>query len=433
MKTKILSLILAILMLVPAVAACSKQEGGNDGKPDSTEEENKKDYDGLVIDNEYVVVRGDTANSTDTKSAAQLRVAINTAASLEIAIKTDSYTKEDPTDLKEILVGKTNRNTAFDRTTLKEGEYYIGIEGKKIIVDAYDSLTLRFAVEEFAKNWLKAGSGIQEDGVLLMNEDICKSLNGITVYPENTITVLSQNMFYSEENRAARMVRFQKLIEEYSPDLIGTQETTKKWLDDFKNKLTDYAVVGCSRDGRNSNSGEWSAILYKRDRFALVQSDTFWLSDTPSSTSRYDDSKCNRICTWALLKDKQTGKNILMANTHLDHGTDAVRDRQAAVLMGQLRNKFPDCPIFVTGDFNCETTSSTYKTITKLWSDAHDDAIMDKSNIQNTFSTSNPVKEIDFCFYRGNVSPISYYIINEKIDNGYVSDHFGVISEFYYK
>jgi endonuclease/exonuclease/phosphatase family metal-dependent hydrolase len=380
-----------------------------------------------------VVVRGDNANSTDIKSAAQLRVAINTAASLEIAIKTDSYTKEDSSDLKEILVGKTSRKTSFDRTTLKEGDYYIGIEGNRIIVDAYDSLTLRFAVGEFAEKWLKAGSGIQEDGVLLMNETICNSLNGITVYPENTITVLSQNMFYSEENRAARMVRFQKLIEEYSPDLIGTQETTKKWLNDFKSKLTDYGVVGCSRDGRNSNSGEWSAILYKLDRFSLIQSDTFWLSDTPGTTSRYQDSLCNRICTWALLKDKQTGENILMANTHLDHGTDAVRDKQAAVLIGQLRNKFPDYPIFITGDFNCEPASSTYKLITKKWNDAHDDAIIDKSTIQNTFSTSNPVKEIDFCFYGGDVFPITYYIMNEKVDGGYVSDHFGVIAEFAYK
>ena len=428
MKKRVISFILSITMLVSLMVACSPKE---DPKP----EEKPVVYDGLVINNDYVIVRGDLADKTTIKCAAPLREQINAAASLDINLKTDFYKKEEEIPEKEILVGKVKRNLEFDRSTLKEGEYYIGVEGSKVIIDAYDSETLYFAVKVFAEKWLTKDLGIHEDGTLLINEAMCGSMLGLDLEVKDSILILSQNMRSGNDGNGNdiedRAPRFKQLMEEYQPDIVGTQETTKSWNDYFKSYFKGtYGMVGCSRNGRTATTGEWNTILYRLDRFELVDSDTFWLSNTPDKASKVESSSLNRICTWALLKDKQTGKTILMANTHLDHTSDQARNEQSVILLNQLRAMGNKYPLYITGDYNFEPSSEAYKIMNKAMLDAHDEALVDTSTTQYTFhSYGNPSKEIDFCFYNEKSLAVSYYIVNDDY-NGFVSDHYGVLMKF---
>jgi len=84
-------------------------------------------------------------------------------------------------------------------------------------------------------------------------------------------------------------------------------------------------MVGCSRDGEGKESGEWNTILYRKERFDLVSSGTFWLTDTPNTISKLEGITYNRICTWAVLKDKVANIEIMLCNTHLDHQSDEAR------------------------------------------------------------------------------------------------------------
>ena len=426
MKIKICSLLLSLTMLLTFLLSCASKEDADENVT----------YEGLVITEEYTIVRGENAEKAVIKASSYLYEQIRSVASVNIEITGDFVKRgEEIPSEKQIIIGKTNRVTEFDRSTLKEGEYYIGIEGTNVIIDAYDAETLHFAVTEFVSEWLTKKMGIQKDGVLLINEDMCQKLNGADLTIKDTITILSQNMRYADDEGGnsidERNKRFKQLLAKYDPDIIGTQETTRKWYNIFNTQLKDeYGLVGCSRDGRNATSGEWSAILYRLERFELLDSDTFWLSDTPEVTSVVPGSLCNRICTWALLKDKQTGKTILMANTHLDHGTDEVRDAQSMILINYLSRKFSKYPFFITGDFNFLPNSTAYKTINKHLLDAHDEAIVDKSTIQYTFhGYGNSQKEIDFCFFNEKSTAISYYIANDDY-GGYVSDHYGVVTKF---
>ena len=424
MKLKVLSFLLILAALASCMVSCTTKE---DGEPVV--------YDGLRITDEYTIVRGENAEKAVVKTSSYLYNQIRTVASVDINITSDFVKRGDeiPSE-KQIIIGKTNRETKFDRSTLKEGEYYIGIEGTNVIIDAYDAETLYFAVQEIASKWLTNEFGIQKDGVLWINEKMCEALKGIDCTVDNDVTILSQNMRYADDEGGnsvdSRNERFKQLLSDYDPDIIGTQETTKKWYNKFKTDLKEYGMVGCSRDGRNATSGEWNVILYKLDRFELLDSDTFWLSETPTETSAISGSLCNRICTWALLKDKQTGKTILMANTHLDHGTDEVRNAQSEILINYLSRRFSKYPLFITGDFNFLPNSTAYKTITTKLDDAHDEAIVDRSTVQYTFhGYGNSQKEIDFCFFNDKSTAISYYIVNDDY-NGYVSDHYGVWFKF---
>jgi len=431
MKIKIFAFVLALSMLLSMATACAT----NDKATDDNSDKEKVEYDGLVITDEYRVIRADSASKAVVKSAVYLCDQINAAASLNVTLTTDFVKRGEEIPTKEILIGKTSRETEFDKATLKEGEYFVGVEGTRLIIDAYDDETLYFAVIEIAKKWLTDGVGIQDDGVLLVNDQICQTMGGIDLTTHDSILVLSQNMRSGNDGNGNdikdRAPRFRKLVEKYQPDIIGTQETTKSWNDYFKSYFkNEYGMVGCSRDGRNATSGEWNTILYRLDRFELLDSDTFWLSNTPEKKSVIDGSLCYRICTWALLKDKQTGKTVLMCNTHLDHGTDEVREAQCNILLNYIKTKLGDYPTYITGDYNFVPTSDGYRAMTKTWLDAHDEAIVDYSTTQLTFhSYDKPKKEIDFCFYNEKSTAISYYIVSDDF-GGYVSDHYGVLTKF---
>ena len=109
-------------------------------------------------------------------------------------------------------------------------------------------------------------------------------------------------------------------------------------------------------------------MIYNKDRFVLMDSDTFWLSSTPDIVSEASGASGVRICTWAELFDKYTGETIIMANTHLDHKSTNVRVAQAQFIRRHLRKRlaerFDECRLYLTGDFTCIVDSSPYDMIT---------------------------------------------------------------------
>ncbi len=256
-----------------------------------------------------------------------------------------------------------------------------------------------------------------------------------TVPVSASIRILSQNLRCSDDPNGnavkEREPRFKQLLEEYKPDLVGTQETTAEWGKYISKTLKEYGSVGCSREGKNSTGGEWNTVMYRLDRFELLDSDTFWLSSTPEKVSMVKSSKCKRICTWALLKDKETGLTLLFCNTHLDHGTDEVRQQQAGYLIEALKEYVGNYPMFLTGDFNALNTSLPYQKISEVFVDSHLTAKENVSAIDYTYHAyETAAREIDFVFYDPAYAVADkYHILNDQY-NGFVSDHYGVLVDF---
>src|SRR3970040_241981 len=103
----------------------------------------------------------------------------------------------------------------------------------------------------------------------------------------------------------------------YEPDIFGVQEATPVQVADVSTLLPQYGTIGTARDG--IGKGEASNIYFKKDRLAVMESNTFWLSETPDKISKGWDAAFNRICTYGLFQDLRTKKKFWIFNTHLDH------------------------------------------------------------------------------------------------------------------
>ncbi len=150
------------------------------------------------------------------------------------------------------------------------------------------------------------------------------------------------------------------------PDLLGTQEVLADQFDDLSKALGDrYHIVGVGReDGKRK--GEFSAIFVRKSRFDLLDSGTFWLSETPDVVaSKGWDAALERICTWGRLHDRVCDRDLLFANTHFDHVGMVAREQSARLLASKLPLLAKHFPIILTGDFNSTEDSSAYAVLTK--------------------------------------------------------------------
>lgn len=146
---------------------------------------------------------------------------------------------------------------------------------------------------------------------------------------------------------------------------------------------------------RGSSSGfddEGNAIIFKKSMFTDVTSNYdksspvgyFWLSNTPNQQSIYPNANCKRICLYKRLKHKATGKEFVVACTHIDnsHFADdgpeyAVMNGQVQILINNLRantlttdeqrayedtaeaDKIDRCPVIIGGDMNANPSYSS--------------------------------------------------------------------------
>ena len=220
------------------------------------------------------------------------------------------------------------------------------------------------------------------------------------------------------------------IIEQYAPDSFGVQEATGQWMKILKNALAEkYVYVGEHRE-ENPDS-EYSAVFYLKDKFTLLDSGTIWLSDTPEvKYTKYEESACIRIASWATLENKESGEIYTHINTHLDHVSDTARNMQADV----LKNKIAEFnnPVVCTGDFNAEPTSEVYTKMLEIMNDAKAIAVNSDDGI--TFHNYGKVKEgsdgpIDFVFTSKDSKAETYKIIRNTAKDMYPSDHYPIIAD----
>lgn len=167
-----------------------------------------------------------------------------------------------------------------------------------------------------------------------------------------------KNNWQYRKERAAKAIKF------YDADIVGTQEVLKNQLEDLKDRLPGYKAIGVGRED-GMEGGEYSALLFKADRFNVEDSGTFWLSETPEVPGSLGwDAACRRVATWARLTDKVTGKTLLALNTHLDHVGQQARSESVELIFKKVTELSQGAPIIVTGDFNSTPGSDVVKHIT---------------------------------------------------------------------
>jgi endonuclease/exonuclease/phosphatase family metal-dependent hydrolase len=418
-----LILLLSILLLASSFTACSPTDPG-----ESLQEKT------VVFDRPLTIIYAQSEGEIAKEAALLLRESLQDALGYKPTVVTDRAFQGDVTADCVLILGNVDAAIPTPDVELK-GEAQLTLTENGAYLCAKSDKALYLAAQKIAELWPTAEYGYRDDTLVLTNT-MCKTFSEQKLGSDALISVMSQNIRCANDGDgndiADRKIRFKKLMAEYQPDLLGTQETTAEWNRIFEEYFgEEYGMVGCSREGENATDGEWNTILYKKSRFDLVEGGTFWLSATPYKVSEVYGSLCKRICTWALLLDKLTGEKVFFANTHLDHGNDNVREKQAKYLVDQLASYMSEYPTFLTGDFNTSNKNAPYKTITDKMSDAHKAAIVDESTVKGTYHNygAQTPAEIDFCFYNDRSVALSYRILSDSY-SGYVSDHYGLITHF---
>lgn len=231
-----------------------------------------------------------------------------------------------------------------------------------------------------------------------------------------------------------RKDRVMALIAFYEYDIIGVQEARPEQMADMK-QMTEYASVGVGRDGEQG--GEFSAIFYRTDRIQILDSGTFWLSETPEVVSKGWDASLNRICTWAKMKDKKTKKVFYFFNTHFDHIGPVARRESARLLSERIAAVVEDYPVLCTGDFNSgdgsepvEIMKEQLKDAEKVsltppyvpgWSYAGFSVVIPKKLMKNG--------KIDFLFVNDLVAVQKFGILTDSDGRNHPSDHFPLLAK----
>jgi len=221
----------------------------------------------------------------------------------------------------------------------------------------------------------------------------------------------------------------------YEPDIFGIQEALPNQVIAIASALPKYNHVGIGRDG--IGKGESSNIFYKKDRFELLQESTFWLPETPEVMSKGWDAALNRVCTYALLKDKKTKQIFWVFNTHFDHIGELARTNSIQLILSKIKTlNTKNYPVFFMGDFNSEPSEERIVNLKKEMLDTYDVSVekpFGPTGTFNAFKHNEAVtKRIDYIFItkNNNLKVLKYAVLSDSKDLKYPSDHLPVYTEF---
>ncbi|MEM9424909.1 MAG: endonuclease/exonuclease/phosphatase family protein [Spirochaetota bacterium] len=152
-----------------------------------------------------------------------------------------------------------------------------------------------------------------------------------------------------------------------APDVFCLQEALKHQIMDLPIDFLGYNCIGVGRED-GETAGEYVPILYREDRFTLLDSGHFWLAPEEYKEKKYSypawDAACVRMATWVLLSDNNSDKApFYVVNTHWDHEGSEARLESAKLILEKLQEYSSKHPTFLLGDFNAEFQSVEVQTL----------------------------------------------------------------------
>lgn len=257
------------------------------------------------------------------------------------------------------------------------------------------------------------------------------SINVLSFNIRMDTPVDKENQWTFRKDYAADLIAF------YEADLVGAQEVLHHQLTDLLERLPEFSYVGVGReDGKTK--GEYAPILYRKDRFDVVRHGDFWLAEDMNAVGvKGWDAACERVATWAVLKDKNTGKEFFMLNTHLDHMGKVARHEGASLVLQQVNDLSGGLPSIVTGDFNARPDDDPILVLTNPDDSRHLQRTRLLSKLvygpEWTFHNfgKSPLEKrgwIDYIFVKGNFDVLRHGVLTDTKDHLYPSDHCPILT-----
>jgi endonuclease/exonuclease/phosphatase family metal-dependent hydrolase len=257
---------------------------------------------------------------------------------------------------------------------------------------------------------------------------------------KNAIKVMTLNIRYDNPgdsinawpNRAEQVCNF--IIDE-RPDILGLQEVLWPQYEVLDSVLSDYTSAGVGRDD-GARAGEMNPVFFRKERFDMVRTITFWLSDTPEiAGSKGWGASLPRIVTWMELVDKNNHEHFFYFNTHFAHDSDSARIMSSKILLNEVAKIAEGFPFILTGDFNMLPSSKGYSILTSpaesvpLLKDSFTISEKKPSGPAYTFNgfSDKPGRgRIDYIFVKNGMRVLNQETIIKKEHGIYLSDHWPV-------
>lgn len=220
------------------------------------------------------------------------------------------------------------------------------------------------------------------------------------------------------------------LIKTHKFDIFGVQEAKDNQMTDLENLLPDFNTVGVGREA--NGTGEHTAIFYNKNKFSILSSGNFWLSETPNvAGSKGWDASYPRVCTWAKIRDIASNTSFFYFNTHLDL-TTLSKTESVSLLLSKMNEIAGTNPVVLSADFNFSQTTTQYNTLqtSGILKDAY---TLNKYPYNPKGHTSNgwdvnkvSSSRIDHIFVSTHFQVDQINIITDLYDNKLPSDHYPV-------
>ena len=249
---------------------------------------------------------------------------------------------------------------------------------------------------------------------------------------DSQLTVTTYNIRYANPadgediwtNRSKAVIAFAS-----HSDIIGMQEVTEPQFAQLREGLPGFVSYGVGRDDGKSG-GEHAPIFFRKDKFELIDKGTFWLSETPDQVGKKGwDAALPRTCTWIHLRERDSNKELYIANTHFDHVGKTARIESGALIAQRLRQLPAELPIVLMGDFNCLIDSEPYQAIASSFADARKNSQSEPTrpgSTWNGFTEIVPDRIIDHIFVRS-IQVLNIGVQDPRTGEGrFASDHLPV-------
>ena len=250
------------------------------------------------------------------------------------------------------------------------------------------------------------------------------------------INVASYNLRYNNPGDGpnawpARKEMVKSLIRYHEFDILGTQEGLSDQIAELA-KMEEFDHVGIGRDD-GKNAGEHSAIFYRKSRFTLLNKGDFWLSETPDRPSLgWDATCCNRIASWAHLRERSSGRTLYVFSVHFDHEGKQARRASADLMLKKIAEIARGEPAICVGDFNSTPDTAQIQAMSKTLVDARQASqapAYGPVGTYNGFRLDAPMLDrIDYIFVDRHFDVLKYGVLSDSLGGRYPSDHHPVVA-----
>lgn len=186
-------------------------------------------------------------------------------------------------------------------------------------------------------------------------------------------------------------------------------------------------------------------IAFDARRFSMVETGTFWLSPDGAYGKAWGGKE--RGTTWVHVRERESDKELLFINTHLDNISADARTKGVELILA-FSQKFPDLPTVVVGDSNVSVCSShmrwqefdmrrPYELMREMFVD-----VWMATHVPNPWRpcTYHGFQGPDFggdpygtydpewIWVRGDISPVNCVLVRDAIGGVWPSDHYWMMA-----